>query len=317
MLCNELWVIPEMIENIFKEIRDLCNHPWKREVLFQDKVKWNKLWASMDVLEDSQIAIDDYSSLKEFDSNKKGYLYVYGILQALNLQQDSLRNLNISLFGEDINFKEKHPELYRIRENRNNSIGHPTDRMNGKSFHHISRHSIKKGGFTMLSYFPKTGEESKFEDINILSCIETQEKLLIKILNKTMEELKSDFDEHKNKFKDNKLSDLIHPSIDYQFSKLYENIHRDNELVEINFKTIFNTYVKIKDGIIARYHNLSALSGVELTIEMLDYLFLRVKRDLIENKIVDQLELRIFVNALEINFGELKSMIKEIDDKFK
>jgi len=101
-----------MIENIFKEIRDLCNHPWKREVLFQDKVKWNKLWASMDVLEDSQIAIDDYSSLKEFDSNKKGYLYVYGILQALNLQQDSLRNLNISLFGEDINFKEQYPELY-------------------------------------------------------------------------------------------------------------------------------------------------------------------------------------------------------------
>jgi len=172
----------------------------------------------------------------------------------------------------------------------------------------------------MLSYFPKTGEESKFEDINILSCIETQEKLLIKILNKTMEELKSDFDEHKNKFKDNKLSDLIHPSIDYQFSKLYENIHRDYELVEINFETIFDTYVKIKDGIIARYHNLSALSGVELKIEkieMLDYLFSRVKRDLIENKINDQLELRVFVNALETNLGELKYMIKEIDDEFK
>jgi hypothetical protein len=306
-----------MVEDIFREIRELCNHPWKKELLFQDKVKWNKLWASMDVLEDSQIAIEDYSNLKEFNSNTKGYLYVYGILQALNLQQDSLRNLNISLFGEDINFKEKHPELYRIRENRNNSIGHPTDRMNGRSFHHISRHSIKKEGFKMLSYFPKTGEETKIETISIMSCIETQEKLLIKILNKTMEKLKSNFDEHKNKFKDNNLLDLIHPSIDYQFSKLYENIHRDYELVEINFETILETYDKIKEGIIARYHNLLALSGIEITVEMLDYLFLRVKRDLIENKIDDQLELRVFVDALKTNFGELKSMIKEVDEEFK
>jgi hypothetical protein len=306
-----------MIENTFKEIRDLCNHPWKREVLFQDKVKWNKLWASMDVLEDSQIAIEDYSSLKEFDSDKKGYLYVYGILQALNLQQDSLRNLNVSLFGEDINFKEKYPELYKIRENRNNSIGHPTDRMNGKSFHHISRDSIKKEGFTMLSYFPKTGEESKFEDINILSCIETQEKLLTKILNKTMEKLESDFDNHKNKFKEDKLLALIHPSISYQFSKLYENIHRDYDLVEINYNAILETYDKIKKGIILRYQNLSALDGILLNTEMLDYLFIRVKRDLIDFKIKDQFELRIFVTALELNFEELKSMLKEIDEEFQ
>ena len=306
-----------MIENIFKEIRSLCNHPWKIEVLFQDKVKWNKLWASMDVLEDSQIAIDDYSSLKEFDSDKKGYLYVYGILQALNLQQDSLRNLNVSLFGEDINFKEKYLELYKIRENRNNSIGHPTDRMNGKSFHHISRHSIKKEGFTMLSYFPKTGEESKFEDINILSCIVTQEKLLTKILNKAMKKLESDFDNHKNKFKEDKLLDLIHPSISYQFSKLYENIHRDYDLVEINYNAILETYDKIKKGIILRYQNLSALDGILLTTEMLDYLFIRVKRDLIDFKIKDQFELRIFVKALELNFEELKSMVKEIDEEFQ
>lgn len=306
-----------MIENISEEIREICNHPWKSELLFQDKIIWNRLWTSLDVIEDSQIAIDDYTNLSEFSSNEKGYLYVYGILHALYLQQDALCNLNKSLFGQVIDFKKDYPELYNIREIRNNSIGHPTDRGNGKSFHGISRMTIQKKGFQMMSSFPKTDEEDEFTDINVLSCIETQRGLFKVILNQTMEKLKSDFENHKLKFKDSKLIDLVHKSIDYQFSKLYENINRDYALVEINFETIFETYNNIKKGIIERYSSLSALSGIELNTEMLDYLFNRLKRDLIENKIEDKLELRIFIDALKSHFEELKSMVKEIDEEFK
>ena len=305
-----------MIENIFEEIREICNHPWKRELLFQDKIIWNRLWASLDVIEDSQIAIDDYSNLSEFSSNEKGYLYVYGILHALYLQQDALCNLNKSLFGQDIDFKKDYPELYNIREIRNNSIGHPTGRWEGKSFHGISRMTIQKKGFQMMSSYPKTGEEDEFTDINVLSCIETQRGLFKVILNQTMKKLKSDFENHKLKFKDSKLIDLVHISIDYQFSKLYENINRDYALVEINFGTIFETYNNIKKGIIERYSSLSALSGIELNTEMLDYLFNRLMRDLIENKIEDKLELRLFIDALKSHFEELKSMVKEIDEEF-
>lgn len=304
-----------MIENIFREIREICNHPWKRELLFQDKIIWNRLWTSLDVIEDSQIAIDDYSNLPEFSSNEKGYLYVYGILHALYLQQDALRNLNKALFEQGIDFKKDYPELYNIRENRNNSIGHPTDR-GGMSFHHISRISIKKEGFEMISYFPKAGEETKFEDINILSCIKIQNELFKEILNHTMEKLKSDFEIHKNNFKDKKLIDLVSPNIDYNFSKLYENIYRDYPPVKSNFDTISKIYKNIKNGIIKRYSGLSALPGIEETTERLDYLLNRLKRDLIENKIEDKLELEIFIDALKSHFDELKSMIKEIDEEF-
>ena len=65
-----------------------------------------------------------------------------------------------------------------------------------------------------------------------------------------------------------------------------------------------------------RYSSLSALSGVELTTETLDYLFARLKRDLIENKIEDEIELQIFIDALKSHFNELKTMIKEIDQEF-
>ena len=305
-----------MIENIFEEIREICNHPWKRELLFQDKIIWNRLWASLDVIEDSQIAINDYTNLSEFSSNTNGYLYVYGILQALNLQQDALVNLNKALFEQDINFKEEYPELYNIRENRNNSIGHPTDRGKGKSFHHITRGSIKKEGFEMISFYPKTGVTTKFEEVNILSCIEIQNKLLKKILTNTMEKLKSEFDSHMNKFKEKKLIDIVPTTIDYHFSKLYEDCRDYFPLVKINFEMIFKIYNSIKQGIIDRYSSLSALPGIELNTKMLDYLFDRLNRDLIKDRIEDEIELQIFIDALKSHFDELKSMIIEIDEEF-
>ena len=109
---------------------------------------------------------------------------------------------------------------------------------------------------------------------------------------------------------------MIHPSIGYHFSKLYEEDRLTYGLVKVNFEFIFETYNNIKKGIIERYSSLTALSGVEMTTETLDYLFARLKRDLIENKIEDKMELRIFIDALKSHFDELKSMIKEIDEEF-
>ena len=305
-----------MIDSLFEEIRKICNHPWKKQILFQDRVEWDKLWTSLDVIEDSQLAIDDYKDLPDFNAYEKGYLYVYGVLQALFLQQDALANLNFALLKEKINFEKDYPELYTIRESRNNSIGHPTNRSNGKSFHYLGRSSIRKKGFTMLSYFPKTGDPSKIEKIDILNCIEIQEILLSGILTKTIDKLKSEFKNHKSRFKGEKLANVIHPSLDYNFSKLYEHIHKDYPLVEINFETIVDIYDKIKNGITERYSSISALSGVELTVERIDYILERLNRDLITDKINDKLELEIFVDSLKSHFKELKEMVLEIDEEF-
>ena len=51
------------------------------------------------------------------------------------------------------------------------TVGHPTKRGNDKSFHYINRSSVKKSGFELASYYPKSGQISKFEKIDILNCI--------------------------------------------------------------------------------------------------------------------------------------------------
>lgn len=300
-----------------RNIRDLCNHPWKRELLFQDRIKWNKLWTSLDAIEDTQMAVDSYLNLEDFSSNNGGYLFVYGVMQALNIQQDAANNLLSALFDKIINFKTEYPDLYEIREHRNNSIGHPTKRGNDKSFHFIGRASIKKSGFTLASYYPKTGETSKFEDINIIQCIEIQDDLIKNILIETMEKLESDFQKHKNKFKDKKLADFIHNDFHYEFSKLYENVGRHYPLAGMNFDLIFKGYNEVKEGIKERYFSIEALQGVQYTTQKLDYIFNQLKKDLIDNKISDELKLSIFIDALKSNFKELQEMIVEIDKEFE
>lgn len=306
-----------MPTELTKEIRDILNHPWKREMLFQDRVKWNKIWASLDTFDDTQEAINHYLNLDNFGPYNGGYLYIYGVLQAINLQQDALNNLLNALFDKTIDWETEYPELYKIREHRNDSIGHPTKRGNDKSFHMIGRYSISNGGFTLASYFPKTGDKSKFQEINILECIESQSKLLKIILSETMDKLTNEFEEHKRKFKGDRIRSKIPNTYDYHISKLFEHAFGNYPIVETNFKIIKDTIANIKEEVEKRYFKISALQGLEDTINQIDYIIERLENTLINNKISDEKELRVFIQSLRQHSNELFEMIDEMDTEFE
>ncbi|MEG3657312.1 hypothetical protein V5097_07855 [Arenibacter palladensis] len=303
-----------MIIALIENIREICNHPWKKELIFEDQVKWNKLWTSLDTIDDTQRAINTYLNLPEFRNSTEGYLYVYGVMQALNIQQDSLNNLLYALFSKKINWEKEYPKLYEIREHRNNSVGHPTNRGNDKSFHLIGRMSLSKESFTLSSYFPKTGKQSKFEEINILKCIEIQANLIPNVLKETMIALEKEFIVHKEKFKDDRLSDLIPSTIDYHFQKLYDS---RISMVSINFELIKESYYRLMTGIKSRYYSVSALSGVEIASNKIDYLLDRLNKDLIDDPVDDEIQTSIFIEALKKYFKELQEMVAEIDKDFE
>lgn len=305
-----------MPTELTKEIRDILNHPWKRELLFQDRIRWDKIWASLDTFDDTQEAINHYSNLEEFGPYNGGYLHIYGVLQAINLQQDALNNLLSALFEKTIDWKSEYPELYKIREHRNDSIGHPSKRGNDKSFHMIGRSSISKEGFTLASYFPKTGERSKFQEINILKCIDSQAKLLKIILSDAMDKLTNEFKEHKKKFEGDKISSKIPNTYDYHISKLFEHIYRNYPVVEVDFKIVKETIELIRTEIEKRYFRISALQGLEDTLNLMEYIIARLDNTLIKNKISDENELRIFIQSLRQNSKELFEMVGEIDSEF-
>jgi len=306
-----------MIDDLMKCIRDFCNHPWKRGLLFQDRTKLNKLWASLDAIENSQLAIDYYIEMPDFAAFSGGYLNVYGLMQALFIQQDALSSLSLVLFDRFIDFPIDFPELSNIRNIRNDSIGHPTNRKSDKSFHYIGRDCLNKSQFSLVSFFPKDKKDIKIEYIKTLELISTQERLIQNILEKTMANLQLDFENHKNKFKDQKLYDLIEDGFHYEFTKLYEHVGKDYPPARGCFMIIKEAYDKIKIGIIERYFTFEALTGLPDTVKTLDYIFSRIENDLFIHKISDEIELHIFIDALISNFKEFENTILAIDKEFE
>lgn len=258
---NHSTILMDLVQQRDKRIRDLVNHPWKLQSLLDDNPKWNKLCASMDVIGDTQIAINSYFSLPSFKAENGGYLFLYGLLQAFFLQQDAISHLSEALFDRPINWKNEYPDIYLVRELRNDSIGHPTKRGKDESFHFIARYSISKGHFRLMSHYSKNNN-AEFNDIEINELRLKQEKSVIKILDNVIELMEKEYSDHKGKIANERLLDLIPGTMNYSIGKVYEGIYNNYPLAEINFSQIKRTIDILKHEIIKRYGKLSALQGL-------------------------------------------------------
>jgi len=178
----------------------------------------------MDVIEDSELAITAYSegNFRESDGDK--LLVIYGLLQALFLQQDAVINLCESLkIHETI---DNYPKLKVIREIRNDSIGHPTKRNGRKglpnSYNFISRSSLAYRGFELYSNYGNGQSENK--NIAIPKLIAEQRKYISEILNSVINTLNEENINHKKEFRMEKLVSIFPPTLDYHFEKVFETI---------------------------------------------------------------------------------------------
>jgi hypothetical protein len=88
--------------------------------------KWNKFCVAMDNLEDCDLAISFFLAEDLGHSEGEQYLRLYGILQAVFIQQDSITALWEIVFGEDI--PNSSQESWRsVRRIRNHVAGHPIE----------------------------------------------------------------------------------------------------------------------------------------------------------------------------------------------
>ena len=308
----------DSIFEAIREIRDIINSPLSKPELLKDKKNWNKLCSSLDNIEDSQHAINRYQDLKGFQGYE-GYLLLYGLIHAFYLQQDAINSLSRSLIDKKINYKKEYPKLYRIREIRNDSIGHPTNRKHGEYHVVINQNTINKTGFEYLIY--NDDAKTKFEYVNLTKVINTQEELSIEILNKIYSFLKKDIEEHKSNFSGNKLSDLITSNNGYFFQKLYERCYstrKPKDFTKANILYLKNdVFEKIMEGIKERYKTIDAIAGLEHQAEKIRYIFEELLKLLDKNKYSQGYDAEILIDSLEHEFDELNELIKDIDREFE
>jgi len=110
------------LDEVNERIRILGSAQKLKDILMPDSRKWYQFCSSLDVIEDTNEAIEYYSN---FDWPKLvggQYLSVYGLLQCIFVQQDAVINLAESLGCKDITKKDFTHE----RKTRNVAVGHPT-----------------------------------------------------------------------------------------------------------------------------------------------------------------------------------------------
>lgn len=297
-------------------IRDLVNAARRQHTLIQNS-KWIQLCTCMDTIEDAQEALDYYNKLDDFDSHSGGYLYIYGLLQSCFVQQDAVKDLYKILFEQDLKFEVGYQELEDIRNTRNDAIGHPTSRNRGKSFHSISRPTISKKKFDLLSDFKKGKMESN--SIDLEKIINNQEKNINQILSNIIVTIKKEDNEYKKKFKDNLLYDEFHKIIQYQIEKLY-GIISDNatklKQAEIAIPIIIKVYDKSLEDISERYGSFEDFEQIKFLKVRIDFCLDKISNYLSNDSSYEKLEAELYINQIKCFIIEYEKELKLIDEDF-
>lgn len=223
-------------------IHFLSENKYKKE-LIADPETWLQLGASIDLINDTLMVIHEYYYCNYPTELGLKYLYIYGLLQALFIQQDAVRNLTTAL---DIKY-ELNEELKKIRYVRNSTIGHPSREPIGKNniyFNYIRKNSVDKSGFNHI----RVNKNHELECKSI--CIDALvEKQLSELSNKLCE-VYDNLESAHNRFDGyTSLSDIYPCNINDIFNdiKLFNKQDNCTFIVEESFlklKIIYKTLLK-------------------------------------------------------------------------
>jgi len=303
-------------------ITDLCNtlNRTIHEPLYHNfynipnELKYNQTFTSIDLIEDSQIAIEEFESAKSLGKQGRSTLLIYGLLQSLFLQQDGLYHLYKCVVDENIkqtDFFDTFSFDKNIREVRNDIAGHPTNRKNIE-FYFIAKGPISKDRFTYAGYTP----EFRKVEVDLKTFISKQSEFTINVLqtvlDKILKKIEMKKDEHKNKA----LKEMI-VGADRNIQLIYRGI-RDtdrNFQGEWGISGVKNALDEIRIELNIRYNN-NLPSGISEVFRLTDYIIARFNEWWTENNLLENNDAEIFLHSLGKQLDELKEMLIEIDEEF-
>lgn len=319
------------IEEVAIQIRNFFNDSTIKKTLVFLKKKdgdWNQFCAALDTIEDTCLAIENFLRDPNDLFVKNPYLSTYGLLQALFIQQDAANFLKTSLFGSSKKIdwsNAKYAELAKIRQVRNETIGHPvkTERKGRKSTYKndeitsctIDRSSLTKDGFRyMLWMHSKTETKTiKFSEI-----IELQDKYLSAELESVLKEMQKEEKQHKTKFKDEKLGELLGKPSLYQINLIY-GVQWNDHLAWPSFDHYHELYKKIRKGLEDRFGKFGEtirIPGTHEVIKKLDFVFAKIETFKNTSKF-ENYELEVYIDALDAGLKELQTHLEETDKEFE
>ncbi|MDO7173600.1 hypothetical protein [Mariniflexile sp. AS56] len=280
-----------------------------------DELKYNQTFTSIDLIEDSQIAIEEFENIDTNGIGGRSTLLIYGILQSLFVQQDGLYHLYKCI----VDFKVKQKDFFdlfsfdhEIREVRNDIAGHPTNRKKSE-YYFIEKGVMSKYKFTYVGYTP----QFRKVNVDLKTFISNQynftKRVLLFIQYDIDKKIKMKKEEHKSK----KLQEMIF-GVDRNRQLIYRGIRDEVRSFQgqLGISEIKKSIEEIKMELNSRY-NENLPDGVYESFRLIYYIIQRLDGWQKENELLGNDDAEIFLDSLCKQLGQLGQILKEIDLEFE
>lgn len=297
------------------KLNDLIHHPLYHNFYnISDELKYNQTFTSIDLIEDSQIAIDEFENAKSLGEKGRSTLLIYGLLQSLYLQQEGLYHLYKCVVENKISIIDFF-DLFgfdkKIREVRNDIAGHPTNRKSNE-FYFIAKGAMSKYKFTYAGYTP----DFRTVDVDLKLFIQSQLNFAESVLQTVEDNINTKIKMKKEEHKDVNLKEMIIGASRNQ-QLIYRGIRdsRRSFQGEWGITGITSSICEIRSELNLRY-NSNLPIGFEDTLRLIDYILLRFNQWLSEGNLFGNDDAEIFLDSLSKQLDELEEMLEETDDQF-
>lgn len=295
---------------LIQKTRHHINRIEKQSELMESKKKWLRVTAALYVLEDTDCVITYYREAEYPNELNGKYLFTYGLLQALFVQEDAVNSINVALFDKEVNFKENYPDAYAVREMRDDVVGHPTNRKS-KEFIYLAQHSLSQNHFRYIK--ADVDKPSSTFEVNIEKAISDVASCVNLVLTAAIERLDKEFREYIDKHKGRKMKDLFQ-HLGYAKEKALTNDYME----DWGYSATKNMVEECEEELRLRYGKIEAVDSYKYLLNDIHEIY-----DLIDNglqKVPKEMQSAIkkyLLQQLFVNLEELEECCEETDQYFE
>jgi hypothetical protein len=301
------------IYKVIEGIRARINSIEKQAILLTDHAKWLQLTSALDVLADTTAAIFYYLDATYPKKLGGKYLYSYGLLQCLVMQQDAVESISSSLLDKHIDWEHDFPEAFRVREIRNDVVGHPTNRR-GEAVTYLVQHSLNKEHMLYLKNVYSSECSDSINDISVKKSVSEAMECSMDVLIKISDHLEREYQCYKDQYKQRKMSKIFE-GLGYAAEKV---LLKDIPLDMAGYLSSKRMVSECEKELIERYGNIDAFDAFSYKLKQIHEVYSLFDDELTEvpyktsERIKDCLYQYLFDRLYE-----LENLCKEVDDEFE
>jgi hypothetical protein len=171
-------------ERIYNHIQDFSRCGWHASC---SHTEFERYCIAKDTIQDTAEALFAHREQGFVDDVYRRYVEYYGVLQAVFMQQDAIEFL-FNLFLKPEEFKsDALPNWQELRALRNNTVGHPVDRLK-----RLNRNGIAYG-CVIYSWCPGEKTSSwKSKDVNLAALLDAYDSEAASVLDSVYRRLETD-----------------------------------------------------------------------------------------------------------------------------